>query len=161
MGSKSPSFTIDTNFFNTKVLLFIFSIIKSPFDSACNVTSDIILAWWGYITLASCITPLKQDVAETQNKKFPQSPIILIPIIPFVLTKKMHTHTWCFYSQTKKLQAFEILKWDSGVTEKAEVIQKLIFFTSEIQGSPFITLCLGSIEMDRVISEPCYKGITS
>ena len=28
-----------------------------------------------------------------------------------------------------------------------------------IQGSPIITLCLGSIELDRVISEPCYKGI--
>ena len=28
-----------------------------------------------------------------------------------------------------------------------------------IQGSPFIMLCLGSIELDRVISEPCYKGI--
>ena len=27
------------------------------------------------------------------------------------------------------------------------------------KGSPFITLCLGSIEMDRVISEPCYNGI--
>ena len=26
-----------------------------------------------------------------------------------------------------------------------------------LQGSPFITLCLGSIELDRVISEPCYK----
>ena len=23
--------------------------------------------------------------------------------------------------------------------------------------SPFITLCLGSIEIDRVISEPCYR----
>ena len=29
----------------------------------------------------------------------------------------------------------------------------------KIQRSPFITLCLGSIELDRVISEPCYKGI--
>ena len=29
----------------------------------------------------------------------------------------------------------------------------------KIQGSPFITLCLGSIKLDRVISEPCYKGI--
>ena len=28
-----------------------------------------------------------------------------------------------------------------------------------VQGSPFKTLCLGSIELDRVISEPCYKGI--
>ena len=28
-----------------------------------------------------------------------------------------------------------------------------------VQGSPFIMLCLGSIELDRVISEPCYKGI--
>ena len=26
-------------------------------------------------------------------------------------------------------------------------------------GSPFIMLCLGSIEMDRVITKPCYKGI--
>ena len=40
------SFTIDTYvFFYTKVLFFIFSLIKSPFDSACNVTSDAILAW--------------------------------------------------------------------------------------------------------------------
>ena len=29
----------------------------------------------------------------------------------------------------------------------------------KVKGSPFITLCLGSIELDRVISEPCYKGI--
>ena len=28
-----------------------------------------------------------------------------------------------------------------------------------VQGSPFIMLCLGSIELDRVISELCYKGI--
>ena len=28
-----------------------------------------------------------------------------------------------------------------------------------VQGSPFITLCLGSTELDRVISESCYKGI--
>ena len=28
-----------------------------------------------------------------------------------------------------------------------------------IQGSLFITLCSGSIELDPVISEPCYKGI--
>ena len=28
-----------------------------------------------------------------------------------------------------------------------------------IQGSPFITLYLGSTELERVISEPCYKGI--
>ena len=27
-----------------------------------------------------------------------------------------------------------------------------------LQYSPFITLCLGSIGMDHVISEPCYKG---
>ena len=27
-----------------------------------------------------------------------------------------------------------------------------------IQCSPFITLCLGSIGIDRVISELCYKG---
>ena len=38
-------------------------------------------------------------------------------------------------------------------------ILKKIIEKSEIQGSPFITLCLGSIELDRVISEPCYKGI--
>ena len=31
----------------------------------------------------------------------------------------------------------------------------------EVQGSPFIKLCLGSTELDRVISEPCYKEITS
>ena len=27
-----------------------------------------------------------------------------------------------------------------------------------VQCSPFIMLCLGSIGMDHVISEPCYKG---
>ena len=30
--------------------------------------------------------------------------------------------------------------------------------SGDIQYSPFITLCLGSIEMEHVISEPCYKG---
>ena len=29
----------------------------------------------------------------------------------------------------------------------------------KVQGSPFIMLCLGFIELDRVISELCYKGI--
>ena len=28
-----------------------------------------------------------------------------------------------------------------------------------LQDSPFVTLCLGSIELDRVISELYYKGI--
>ena len=30
---------------------------------------------------------------------------------------------------------------------------------NKVQRSPFIMLCLGSVELDRVISEPCYKGI--
>ena len=30
----------------------------------------------------------------------------------------MHTHSWCLYWQTKKLQASEILKWDSGITKE-------------------------------------------
>ena len=30
----------------------------------------------------------------------------------------------------------------------------------EIQCSPFIRLCLGSIKLNRVISELCYKGAT-
>ena len=34
-----------------------------------------------------------------------------------------------------------------------------IMYVSVLQGSTFVTLCLGSIELDRVISEPCYKGI--
>ena len=29
----------------------------------------------------------------------------------------------------------------------------------QVQGSPFITLRLGSIELDCVISELCYKGV--
>ena len=37
--------------------------------------------------------------------------------------------------------------------------QHLGFLSNNIQGSPFITLCLGSIELDGVISEPSYKGI--
>ena len=36
---------------------------------------------------------------------------------------------------------------------------QLAFTVIMMQDSPFITLCLGSIEMDRVISEPCYKGM--
>ena len=67
----------------------------------------------------------KQDVTETKK--------VWYQTIPFVLTKKMHRHTWSFYSHTKKLQVSEVLKGDSRVTkeimEKAEVIQKLIFFS--------------------------------
>ena len=33
----------------------------------------------------------------------------------------------------------------------------LVFF--HVQSSPFIKLCLGSKEMDRVINELCYIGI--
>ena len=33
-----------------------------------------------------------------------------------------------------------------------------LFEGPAIQTSPFITLCSGSIGMDRVICEPCYKG---
>ena len=44
------------------------------------------------------------------------------------------------------------------------ILASMFFFCRDynrkyIQGSPFITLCLGSIELDCVISDPCYKGI--
>ena len=29
----------------------------------------------------------------------------------------------------------------------------------KVQGSPCVTICLGSIELDHVISEPCFIGI--
>ena len=47
----------------------------------------------------------------------------------FVLTKKKHTHTWCFYSQTKKLQVSEVRHRSCKVRlmEKAEVIQSWYF----------------------------------
>ena len=31
-------------------------------------------------------------------------------------------------------------------------------FAGNLQCSPYITLCLGSTEMEHVLSEPCYKG---
>ena len=34
-----------------------------------------------------------------------------------------------------------------------------LFRHHRFQGSPFIMLCLGSVQPDRVISEPYYKGI--
>ena len=37
----------------------------------------------------------------------------------------------------------------------------LTFCLKKLQGSPFITLCLGSIKLDHVISESCCKGIIS
>ena len=48
---EQSKFTTDNNFFNTNVLLFIFSINKTSVDSACNATSDVILVW-------GCIPPL-------------------------------------------------------------------------------------------------------
>ena len=40
-----------------------------------------------------------------------------------------------------------------------DVIDSLLFgLNVQIHFGPFIMLCLGSIEMDRVVSEPCYKG---
>ena len=56
-----------------------------------------------------CKTKTKSTKPDTFSTKL---------FIPFVLTKKMHTHTWCFYSQTKTLQASEVLKWNSGVTKE-------------------------------------------
>ena len=34
-----------------------------------------------------------------------------------------------------------------------------VLYSGKIQGNSFIMLCLGSIEPDHVINEPCYKGI--
>ena len=49
--------------------------------------------------------------------------------------------------------------WPTGFRD-IQVQKCEIFVTQgQVQGSPFIMLCLGSIELDRVISEPCYKGI--
>ena len=44
-----------------------------------------------------------------------------------------------------------------GAIYMYKVMKKL--YKIRLQGSPFITLCLGSIELDCVISEPCNKGI--
>ena len=50
----------------------------------------------------------------------------------------------------------------SGVRHSTtEPPRSLIELTKQKQlGSPFIMLCLGSIELDRIICEPPYKGIT-
>ena len=49
---------------------------------------------------------------------------------------------------------------DIGIGEEwYGIASGIISFRNNIQGSPFLTLCLGSIELDRVISELCYKGI--
>ena len=57
-------------------------------------------------------------------------------IIPFVLSKKMHTS---FYSQTKKLQASEFLKWGSGTYGKSGSHPKVDIFTTEIILLTFFT----------------------
>ena len=51
--------------------------------------------------------------------------------------------------------------WSSNEIERTNVysIQILVDFFLITGQSLYITLCLGSIELDRVISEPCYKGI--
>ena len=43
------------------------------------------------------------------------------------------------------------------IKQKLKIKSHLIYFS--VEDSPFITLCLGSIELDHVISEPCYKRI--
>ena len=52
-GSKraTQKLILTLSCFNTKVLLIIFSINKTLFDSTCNVTSDVILARWRYVTV--------------------------------------------------------------------------------------------------------------
>ena len=41
----------------------------------------------------------------------------------------MNTLTLCFYSQTKKLQVSEVLKWNkANLWKKAEAIQKFSLF---------------------------------
>ena len=75
----------------------------------------ILVKWPGrYVTLASCIT----SPTETGCGRDAKQNIFGKTNYFRTKTKKMHTHTWCFYSQTKKLQAFEVLKWDSGVTKE-------------------------------------------
>ena len=46
-----------------------------------------------------------------ESENFSKSPHIYYQNIPCNLTKKMNTHTLCFCSLIRKLQAFEILKW--------------------------------------------------
>ena len=53
---RSTIFYYGLHFFNTKVSL-IFLVNKMPYDSDCNVASDVISAWWPFVTSAPCITP--------------------------------------------------------------------------------------------------------
>ena len=55
-------------FFNTNVLLFIFSINRSnktSFASTCKVTVDAILTWWRYIIL----TPTETGCGDAKQKE--------------------------------------------------------------------------------------------
>ena len=62
---------------------------------------SIFLLFYTFIGYMQCVTTEKvgAENAKTKNQN-----------ICNVLTKKMHTHTWCFRSQIRKLWAFAVLK---------------------------------------------------
>ena len=118
------------SFFNTKVLLFILSINKASFDST-YLWRHISLMTLCNIGILHYSTHWSRMWQRCKTKKSAK-PSYLVPNYSFH-SKKMHTHTSWFHSQTKKVQASETtVELQRKLMKKAEVIQKLIFFTSEI-----------------------------
>ena len=58
----------------------------------------------------------------------------------------------------KALSLYPFVASFKEISLKSDFIKKIHDLT-HVQDSPFITLCLGSIQLDRVISERCYNGI--
>ena len=77
----------------------------SLIDSFSHIITQIHVVLW--MTPSVCLNMEVLEINEW-NKFFNKVNQFCYQNVPFVLTKKMHTHTWYFYSLIKEFQTFEI-----------------------------------------------------
>ena len=73
-------------------------IWQTSFDNASNVTSVVIVAFFRFVTLASCISrPTETECGRDAKQKISTKPNNLIPNYSF-RSKKMHTHLMSLFT---------------------------------------------------------------
>ena len=80
-------------------------------DKWCHKRRHNLLMTLRSIGYMHCLTRWSGRCWKFKIEKNSKSELVWYQNVPHVLNKKIASHTWCFCSQIRKLEAFELLKW--------------------------------------------------
>ena len=114
----------------SKNLNFLFIIYNFKRDRFLHLMTSNTFAHYVILIMTLHNVQCRHRLRSRESKNFSKSQQINYHNFPCDLTKKMNTHTLCFYPLIRKSQAFEILKWAKGSQWRK---QRTSNFTREIQ----------------------------